>query len=87
MTPEGNRAVLQAALPEAILTPYCADPPALPHADGYVVGCGLGTSASAYRVLEEVLQAAEASAPVVDFPAGRNAVPEWLLRLRLDRRA
>ena len=64
MTPEGNRAVLQAALPEAILTPYCADPPALPHADGYVVGCGLGTSASACRVLEAVLQEAEASAPV-----------------------
>lgn len=64
VTPEGNRAVLQAALPEAILTPYGADPPALPHADGYVVGCGLGTSASAYRVLEAVLQAAEASAPV-----------------------
>ena len=45
-------------------TPYGADPPALPHADGYVVGCGLGTSASACRVLEAVLQAAEASAPV-----------------------
>ncbi len=64
VTPEDNRIILQSALPEAILTPYSAVPPALPHADGYVAGCGLGTSECAHRALECVLHAPEFSAPI-----------------------
>lgn len=55
ITPEGNRTILQTSLPEAVLTLYGQDAPALPPADGYVVGCGLGQSAEARQVLEAVL--------------------------------
>lgn len=55
ITPEANRNILQTSLPEAVLTLYEQEVPDLPPADGYVVGCGLGQSAEARRVLEAVL--------------------------------
>lgn len=55
VTPEGNRTILQTALPEAVLTLYDNDLPALPPADGYVVGCGLGRSERALELLTLVL--------------------------------
>lgn len=64
VTPEENRTALQAALPEAVLTAYETVPKTLPPADGYVVGCGLGTSGEAYRVLDMILHTPALSAPV-----------------------
>ncbi len=61
VTSEDNRTILQTALPEAVMTTYGAEPPALPHADGYTVGCGLGTSEQSLRVLETVLYAQDLS--------------------------
>lgn len=55
ITPEANRIILQTSLPEAVLTLYEQKVPDLPPADGYVVGCGLGQSTEARRVLEAVL--------------------------------
>ena len=62
-TPEQNRAVIQTLLPEAIVTPYCADEPdllalekAIKRADAVVCGCGLGTSGAALSILTRLLR-------------------------------
>ncbi len=62
ITPEENRTILQTLLPEAIVTCYDSDSPnnsriaaALSRADAAVIGCGLGTSATACEVLETSL--------------------------------
>ncbi len=63
LTCEENRAVLQTLLPEAIVSPYNADDPdlsfikaAVCRADGVVIGCGLGKSSGAVKVLGAVLR-------------------------------
>lgn len=70
VTPEDNRVILQSALPEAILSVYDGQAPddqallrcwltpsGTPLADGYVVGCGLGTSDVSVKVLKTLLDA------------------------------
>lgn len=67
VTVESNRAILQALLPEAIVTAYDDEMPdlriiteAVARADALVIGCGLGTSAVSGRVLETALTYAQA---------------------------
>lgn len=62
VTPEENRTILQTLLPEAIVTCYDSDAPnnsdiaaAISRADAAVIGCGLGTNATAREVLETAL--------------------------------
>ena len=62
-TPEQNRAIVQTLLPEAIVTPYCAEQPdllllekAIKRADAVVCGCGLGTSSAALSILSRLLR-------------------------------
>ncbi len=64
VTPECNRTVLQATLPEAIISCYDSTSPNLKDltasfkdADGLVIGCGLGTSSTSLAVLEALLSA------------------------------
>ena len=70
ITPEQNRIPLQTLLPEAIVTCYDSDNPdtaavakAVRRADAIAIGCGLGTSITAARVLDTALTAA--TIPVV----------------------
>ena len=62
ITPECNRTILQSNLPEAIVSCYDSASPCLKNltaaikdADGLVMGCGLGTSATSLTVLETLL--------------------------------
>lgn len=60
LTPESNRAVLQATLPEAVITPYGEDlkeqlEQILDWADVICAGCGLGTEPEAGMVMEHLL--------------------------------
>ena len=72
ITPVCNRTVLQAAIPEAILSCYNSENPVLKNltaaikdADGLVIGCGLGTSSVSLTILETLLSVC----PVrTDFP-------------------
>lgn len=75
VTPEQNRIPLQTLLPEAIVTCYdsaeldkTAIKSAVRRADAVVIGCGLGTSQTAVKVLDTVLRAA-ASPIVIDADA------------------
>lgn len=75
VTPHENRAILQALLPEAILTCYDAVSPdnsliaaAVSRADAVIVGCGLGHSDASREVLETVLSALRQNA-VLDADA------------------
>ncbi len=70
VTPEQNRIPLQTLLPEAIVTCYDSESPdtaavakAVRRADAVAIGCGLGTSAAAARLLDTALTAAKV--PVV----------------------
>ncbi len=74
ITPSDNRLVLQTTTPEAIVTTYDPDTPALDAlaaavsaCDGLVAGCGLGTTDTAAAVLRTALDAlpADAAHPVV----------------------
>lgn len=61
ITPEENRLILQTALPEAVLALYDASgasPSPIRPADGYVMGCGLGTSPTSALVLDTCLRQA-----------------------------
>lgn len=69
VTPEDNRIILQTTLPEAVLTLYDRELPALPPADGYVVGCGLGRSEAALRLLTLVLSDPTPAPLVLDADA------------------
>lgn len=60
LTPESNRAVLQATLPEGVITPYAEDmerqlEEILDWADVICAGCGLGTEPEAGMVMERLL--------------------------------
>ena len=75
VTPQQNRIPLQTLLPEAIVTCYDSGDPdtaaiarAVRGADAVVVGCGLGTSLSAARVLDATLTALRVPA-VIDADA------------------
>lgn len=75
VTPEQNRIPLQTLLPEAIVTCYDSAEPdkaviraTVHRADAVVVGCGLGTSQTAVKVLDTVLRAT-ASPIVIDADA------------------
>ncbi len=73
LTPESNRTVLQAMLPEAVLTAYGADIPtrqliesAVERADTIVAGCGLGVTADSRALLSDLLHIADTSrAPLI----------------------
>lgn len=77
LTPEENRPILQAAVPEAIVTVYgeaLLPTAAVRAANGLVAGCGLGTSTAARRALRDVLNAipADGTVPVVLDADGLN---------------
>ena len=60
LTPESNREVLQATLPEAVITPYGEDlenqlEELLNWADVICAGCGLGTDIQAGMIIEHLL--------------------------------
>jgi NAD(P)H-hydrate epimerase len=57
LTPDCNRVVLQAAIPEAIVSVYGAPEEAAGHAEGdaLVLGCGLGTSDLSRDALQAIL--------------------------------
>ena len=85
VTDESNRVILQVALPEAIVTSYDGENAAseascraidgaLGRADAIVIGCGLGQSNGARRVLERVLKycSTERRVPLVIDADGLN---------------
>ena len=88
-TPECNRAILQSALPEALLTSYGASQEigeklqsALDFADCVVCGCGLSQSPDAGRILSFLLQRVGDKPLVLDADAlnllsamGKDAFP------------
>lgn len=78
-TPEENRAVLQAQLPEAILTTYSGKKPdvsvlteAINWADAIVCGPGIGTSDASVSLVKNVLK--NASVPVLMDAEDRKSV-------------
>lgn len=76
LTPAVNRPILQATVPEAIVTIRTSEAmvKALRNADGAVMGCGLGADHLAREVLRTALEAlpADSSAPLVLDADGLN---------------
>ena len=76
LTPMCNRAVLQTAVPEAIVSVYESPTEAACNArgDGLLIGCGLGVSEMAKQAMEAVLNARnrDSSRPVVIDADGLN---------------
>lgn len=92
VTPEENREILQAGIPEAILTTYdrnnfSAEPvlDAVRWADAVVMGPGLGSGGCSRAIVSEVLKAGEVPM-VLDADALRIIGGSEELKLKLDYR-
>ncbi len=80
LTPACNRAVLQTAAPEAIVSVYGSPEEAIGYTrgDGLVIGCGLGVSEMAKKTMEAVLNATDTGGdhPLVIDADGLNLLAE-----------